>query len=255
MVGFRLRRVLLHEKMNFKAKWLLPLAAVSMALALIWFREAWTGWWGSRQTVETPPVAQATSPQATTAPVLSEESALPGLPEGLHVPLRPRGAAQVLPRPKPPVTNPPPAAVSAAAREFERASALTVELENQLVVQVQHYLLEHDQAVPASLDALMAATSPNVDDAKLAQALIHFEFIVPPEGTAKASDGLHLFRERKARLREDGEWVRNYVTAAGGSRVATLPDGNFEAWERRWIPSASPDEEARPVAQPGDSPP
>lgn len=234
----------------FKVKWVLPLAAVTMALPLLWFPDAWTGWWSDRKTAEPLPVTRATVPPAEVASARSGESASPGPPAGLQIPLRPRAAAPAAPRTPSLVATRPPAPADPAAQEFERASALTLELENQLVMQVQHYLLQHDQMVPPNLEALVAATSPNVEAAKLAQALIHFEFVSPPEGTTKASDGLHLFRERKPRRRDDGEWVRNYVTGAGGSRVATLQDTNFEAWERRWLPGAPRESENSPAAQP-----
>ena len=99
---------------------------------------------------------------------------------------------------------------------------------------IEHYLANHQDQFPSSLDQLapylqkehLSLTGTNEFEIVYAGTYARFTNI-PVQGVA-------VFRERQAWLAPSGKWARLYVTADGHRHIVESDD-NFQAWEAEHI--------------------
>jgi len=99
---------------------------------------------------------------------------------------------------------------------------------------IEHYLANHQDQFPSSLDQL----APYLHKKHLSLTGTN-EFGLVYTGTYARStnipvQGVAVFRERQAWLAPSGKWARLYVTADGHRHIVESDD-NFQAWEAEHI--------------------
>jgi hypothetical protein len=62
-----------------------------------------------------------------------------------------------------------------------------------------------------------------------------FEILYQGSITNVALSLVVVLREKQARRGHDGSWSRAYGFADGHAEIMTTADGNFDAWEKRWL--------------------
>ena len=99
---------------------------------------------------------------------------------------------------------------------------------------IEHYLANHQDQFPSSLDQL----APYLQKEHLSLTGTN-EFEIVYTGTCARFtnipiQGVAVFRERQAWLAPSGKWARLYVTADGHRHIVESDD-NFQAWEAEHI--------------------
>src|SRR6266516_405734 len=108
---------------------------------------------------------------------------------------------------------------------------------------IEHYLANHQDQFPSSLDQL----APYLQKVHLSLTGMNEFEIVYTVTCARFTNipiqGVAVFRERQAWLAPSGKWARLYVTADGHRHIVESDD-NFQAWEAEHIfPPPAPGQE------------
>jgi hypothetical protein len=122
------------------------------------------------------------------------------------------------------------AARIAAEAEAQRISVNTANALSILGLAARTYASENDGLMPTNSAMLRLHLEPEEMPGGL--QIENFEFVPHARQIKETETDLILLRERTARQRPDGKWVRAYWLVDGSSVEQASNDGNFEAWER-----------------------
>jgi hypothetical protein len=119
-----------------------------------------------------------------------------------------------------------------------------IELSNAL----RDYAFKHHDRFPTNFDDVtpfLSAKARNETNFSTAQFEIVFQGSMANAFNNKYAHPGHiiLFRERKPWKNTDGKWVKFYEMIPGQKWFVTLPDGNFDAWEKQHLVPPEPADE------------
>jgi hypothetical protein len=106
----------------------------------------------------------------------------------------------------------------------------------QLALAAMEYASDHDGQFPTNLSQAAQYFSPEVKDAANL-TVDQFEIAYTGSRTALAKyahpGSLILVRQRQPWKNTDGKWAKAYAFTDGSGQVISVPDGDFEAWEKQ----------------------
>ncbi len=108
----------------------------------------------------------------------------------------------------------------------------------QMALAAMEYAAEHQDQFPTDLSQVATFLSA---ETKSQTNFLMAEFEIVCQGTRSAlgkyghPGSILLIRERQPWRNTDGQWVKAYAFSDGSGQIISLPDGNFEAWERQHI--------------------
>lgn len=145
---------------------------------------------------------------------------------------RRRGGAASVPTP------PPAATVSTTELEkFQQSHTEIVNAMKQLGLAARIYSVDNEDRLPTTFDQMQTELPASLGGGV---ELSQFEFMPHSRPIEETEPNVILFRERTARQRPDGRWVRAYTLVDGSVQTAIVDDGNFEPWEAKHREGATP---------------
>jgi RNA polymerase sigma factor (sigma-70 family) len=130
--------------------------------------------------------------------------------------------------------NPPKEPEDPAEAAFQKETRRREEHLSQWALMFLTYASKAKDQSPETWEQVADQIPPAERDSFLSFATNNFEIVY--HGQLGNSDGEKtiLFREKQARRSPTGEWVKTYSFADGHVESQSVPDGNFEAWERQY---------------------
>jgi RNA polymerase sigma factor (sigma-70 family) len=108
----------------------------------------------------------------------------------------------------------------------------TVKAMQQLGLAARIYATDNSDKLPLTFDAITNILRGALPG-KL--ELDKFEFVKHAREVSEAEPQMLLFREKEARHLPDGSWARSYTFCDGHVEEKTLPEPNFDEWEKEFI--------------------